>query len=103
MRNIHIIHASRSRPSQAETTYTNWLKQLKQGDSYIVAIESDQYIDYKQMPCLVVGGGTAIKAFNETALLLHESWEQNDIIIGISDDFNEPCDLELIREYCPQN
>lgn len=103
MRNIHIIHASRLRPSQAETTYTNWLKQLKQGDSYTVAIESDQYLDYINMPCLVVGGGTAIKAFNEVAYLLHESWSQNDIIIGISDDFNEPCDLDLIREHCPNN
>jgi hypothetical protein len=103
MRNIHIIHASRSRPEQAKKTHDAWSKLIKEGDSYVVAIESDQYLDYKQMPCLVVGGGTAIKAFNETAYLLHESWNQNDIIIGISDDFNEPCNLELIREHCPNN
>jgi hypothetical protein len=103
MRNIHIIHASRSRPSQAENTYTNWIKHLKQGDSYTVAIESDQLQDYNNMPCLVVGGGTAIKSFNETAYLLHESWKLNDIVIGISDDFNEPCNLDLIREHCPSN
>ena len=100
MNNIHIIHASRERHSQAEKTYDKWVKQLKLGDSYTIAIESDQYLDYKNLPCLVVGGGTAIIAFNEATYLLHEAWKTNDIIIALSDDFPNPCDLELIRNSC---
>ena len=98
MRNIHIIHASRGRASQAEQTYRNWSQLLSLGDSYTVAIEADQLHDYRHLPTLVVPSKTAISAFNLAAQVLSSKFKESDIIIALSDDFPIPCDLDLIRD-----
>lgn len=98
MRNIHIIHASRGRASQAEQTYRNWSQLLSMGDSYTVAIEADQLHDYRHLPTLVVPSKTAISAFNLAAQVLSSKFKESDIIIALSDDFPIPCDLDLIRD-----
>jgi hypothetical protein len=98
MRNIHIVHASRGRASQAEQTYRNWSQLLSMGDSYTVAIEADQLNDYRHLPTLVVPSKTAISAFNLAAQVLSSKFKESDIIIALSDDFPIPCDLDLIRD-----
>ena len=98
MRNIHIIHASRGRASQAEQTYRNWSQVLCMGDSYTVAIEADQLQDYRNFPTLVVPSNTAISAFNLAAKILEPKFKDSDIIIALSDDFPIPCDLDLLRD-----
>jgi len=98
MRNIHIIHASRGRASQAEQTYRNWSQLLSMGDSYTVAIEADQLHDYRHLTTLVVPSKTAISAFNLAAQVLSSKFKESDIIIALSDDFPIPCDLDLIRD-----
>jgi hypothetical protein len=103
MRNIHIIHASRSRPEQAKKTFEAWSKLLKKNDTYHMAIEPDQMMYYFDFPNWVVNSVTAIEAFNFASEQLGKTWKCNDIVVALSDDFNEPCDLELIREHCPQN
>lgn len=108
MRNIHIIHASRSRPEQAKATYEAWKKYLKTEDSYSLAIEPDMLDSYGwfgTFNCLSNNSKTAIESFNMASYNLNRvmPFKQDDIIIALSDDFNEPCDLELIREYCPQD
>jgi len=98
LRNIHIVHASRGRASQAEQTYRNWSQLLSMGDSYTVAIEADQLHDYRHLPTLVVPSKTAISAFNLAAQALSPKFKETDIIIALSDDFPIPCDLDLIRD-----
>lgn len=101
MRNIHIIHASRSRTEQARATYEAWYRLLKDGDTYHIIVEPDQMIHYDDLPIWVTNSTTAIEAFNFAAQELGNGWKNEDIVIALSDDFNEPCDLELIRKYCP--
>ena len=103
MRNIHIVHASRGRASQAEQTYRNWSQLLSMGDSYTVAIEADQLNDYRHLPTLVVPSKTAISAFNLAAQVLSSKFKESDIIIALSDDFPIPCDLDLIRDAVDAN
>lgn len=100
MRNIHIIHASRQRPIQASNTYHTWLREMKEGDTYTIAIEQDQSSDYQGLPCVVVPSRTAIEAFNLCAENIKSRFKPQDIVIGLSDDFPTPCDLNLIREAC---
>lgn len=100
MRNIHIIHASRQRPIQASNTYHTWHREMKDGDTYTIAIEQDQSDNYKGLPCVVVTSHTAIEAFNLCAENIKDRFKPYDIIIGLSDDFPEPCNLDLIREAC---
>jgi len=98
MRNIHIIHASRARASQAERTYRNWQKQMVFGDSYTIAIEADSFSDYRNLPILILPSKSAISAYNLAAHELRGKYKANDIIIALSDDFPMPCDLDLIRD-----
>ena len=98
MRNIHIIHASRARASQAERTYRNWSNYMVFGDSYTIAIEADNWSDYRNLPVLIVPSKTAISAYNLAAKELQGKFKENDIIIALSDDFPMPCDLDLIRD-----
>lgn len=100
-RNIHIVHASRGRYKQALNTYNNWISKLdiKNGDSYTFAIESDQS-DYFVFPHIITNSKTAIEAFNICCLVINDRFKSSDIIIALSDDFPIPCDLELIRINC---
>lgn len=89
---ISIIHASRSRPSQALHAYRQWTSSVKDRTNiqYILSIDTTDtpenkvaYQEIKPDVLLCQPNTSAIEAFNRGAQMA-----TGDLIIAISDDFN---------------
>ena len=92
MKKYTIIHASRSRPSMAYTTFLNWMNNAIRPEEieYIISIDNDdpflnEYRNLFSGAVIIYNHGfrkTAVKAINKAA-----KFSSGNIIVVVSDDF----------------